>query len=314
MQQVLIRDTLGTMFPTLFSIGNFPVSSFGVFLALSFLYGIFLVWRLARAMEMDEERVLDLILVTFMGGLIGARLFFAAVNPLIGFDLEKIILIHKYPGFSFWGGLLAGFLTLILFVKKLKVDLWQVLDVASVGLLGGLVLSEIGCFLGGCNIGIASNLFFALSFVGVVGKRIPVQLIEAMLYFILLKNVWSVATHFHPPGKILSITLIFMAAINLVTLLVKQSQENLFFCLPILILGLILFYKVTKRNPLKDFKNMVLFPLRLLIDYRFRNEVLVAIKKSWYNQKISINLKLKSVIKKVRNLNVRFSHKNSKYY
>lgn len=310
------------MFPVLFSIGNFSVSTFGIFLALSFLYAIFLVWRLARAWELDEERVLDLTLVTFMGGLIGARLyyvvtnpsFFGIENPAFGFDFLKILLIHKYPGFSFWGGLGGGFLTLALFARKVKIDFWQAADFASVGLLGGLIISNIGCLLGGCSVGIQSNLFFAIPVVGLLGKRIPVQLIEALLLFILLKKVWSIAIHFHPRGQIISVSLIFIGIIKILSEPLKQVKEELYFSIILVILGLTIFYKVTKRNPQQDFKGIILFPARFFSDSHLRREVMSSVKKSWYNQKVSINLNFRNLFKKVRSLNVRFSHKNSKYY
>lgn len=302
------------MLPTLFSIGNFSVSTFGIFLATSFLYAIFLVWRLARAWELNEERVLDLTLVTFIGGLIGARLYFAVENSTFGFDFLKIILIHKYPGFSFWGGLLGGFLTLTFFTKRVKIDFWQAADFASVGLLGGLIISNIGCLLGGCDVGIQSNLFFAIPVVGVVGRRIPTQLIEALLLSILLQKVWSTATHFHPRGKILSVSLIFIGIIKLLTQPLKQVKEDLLFSVILIFLGLIILYKVTKRDLLKDFKDIIFFPPKFLTDSHFRRLIMVELKKSWYNQKVSISLNFRNLFKKARSLNVGFSHKNSKYY
>src|SRR3989338_4748416 len=93
------------MWPVLFNIGKIPVSSFGLFLALGFLLATFLVWRLARAWDLNEEKVLDLILLTFFGSLIGARLFFIALNfEYFAIDLSRIILLTNYPGMSFWEG------------------------------------------------------------------------------------------------------------------------------------------------------------------------------------------------------------------
>lgn len=302
------------MLPTLFSIGNFSISTFGIFLAASFLYGIFLSWRLARAWELNEEKVLDLILITFMGALIGARLVYAIESSEIGLNVSKLILIHKIPGFSLWGGLLGGFLFLAFFSKKLNFDFWQSADVASVGLLGGLIFSSLGCFLAGCDVGIQSQLFFSVPIVGMIGKRIPVQLIEMMLFIILLKKVWLVATHFHPRGKIVAISIIFIGIIKLATEPLKEIKTNLFFSVVLIILGLIIFYKVTKRDVLSDLKNMISFPLKVISVPNFRKAVFASIKKSWYNQKVAVLYGFKSLFKKVRRLNVSISHKNSKYY
>lgn len=302
------------MFPVLFSIGHFSVSTFGIFLALSFLYGLFLVWRLARAWELNEERVLDLTLITFMGALIGARLVFAIESSEIGFNVSKLILINKIPGFSLWGGLLGGFLTLAFFSKKLNFDFWQAADCASVGLLGGLIFSSLGCFLAGCNVGIQSQLFFAIPIVGMVGKRIPVQLIEMMLFIILLQKVWLQATHFHPRGKIFAISIIFIGMIKLITEPLKDIKNHYIFSLSFVILGLIIFYKVTKRDALLDLKDILVFPLKFGAETNFRKLVISSIKKSWYNQKVAFLYGFKSLFKRIRRLNVSISHKNSKYY
>ncbi|MCL5784132.1 MAG: prolipoprotein diacylglyceryl transferase, partial [Patescibacteria group bacterium] len=92
------------MFPVLFSIGSLSVSSFGIFLALGFLLGLFLIWRLTRAWDLDEEKVLDLILIIFVGGMIFARVFFALENlPYFTSSPLNLIKFSKVPGFSFWG-------------------------------------------------------------------------------------------------------------------------------------------------------------------------------------------------------------------
>ncbi|TSC64167.1 MAG: phosphatidylglycerol:prolipoprotein diacylglycerol transferase [Microgenomates group bacterium Gr01-1014_93] len=133
------------MLPVLFSIGPIPVSSFGLFLSLGFIYGSFLVWRLARAWELNEEKVLDLIILTFFGGLLGARIFFVTLNfDFFKEDLFKILLITKYPGINFWGGFLGGWLTLFIFAKRLKFNFLQVADIAAIGFTGALILGDIG--------------------------------------------------------------------------------------------------------------------------------------------------------------------------
>ena len=122
------------MFPTIFSIGSLSISSFGFFLSLAFLFGTFLIWRLAKAWTINEEKVLDIILLTFFGGLIISRVYFIAQNsPLFGWDIMKMILVAKYPGFSFWGSFLGGWLSLYIFSRKLKMDFWQIADLISVG-------------------------------------------------------------------------------------------------------------------------------------------------------------------------------------
>jgi len=217
------------MIPVLFSIDSISISSFGVFLALGFLLGVLLVWRLARAWDLDEEKVLDLTLMTFVGGLIGARVYFAFEHwQTFISDPLKLILVMKYPGLSFWGGFLGGWLTLHILARRLKMDFWQVADIAAVGLLGGLILSDVGCFLGGCSVGVTSKAFFAFPMVGLIGKRWPVQAIEALLLTFTLVKIWSQATHFHQRGKIVSLTLMALGLIKLILEPIKQEKAPAF--------------------------------------------------------------------------------------
>lgn len=296
------------MIPVLFKIGSISVSSFGVFLALGSLLGIFLVWRLARAWDLDEEKTLDLTLLTFLGGLIGARLYFAIehINLFTASPLS-LILINKNPGFSFWGGFLGGWLTLFFFAKRFRVDFWQLADIASVGLLGGLILSDLGCFFGACNIGIPSKAFFSVTMVGFLGKRWPIQIIEALFLFFALLKVWSKALHFHQRGKIVSLAFIYIGITRLIIEPLKQDHSSAIFSVILLLLGLTIFYKVTKQSPIAHLENLGKFAIGIITDPKVQKQVVQSTGKSWYNTKASIAWKLRNIKKMLRRFNVKFS-------
>ncbi len=88
------------MFPVLFTIGNFPVSSFGLFLALGIFFGSFTVWRIARSFDYDSEKVLDLIFLTVGIGFVTARLTFVLLNLQVFDSLTKIFFIIIQTIFS----------------------------------------------------------------------------------------------------------------------------------------------------------------------------------------------------------------------
>lgn len=303
------------MFPVLFTLGKISISSFGVFLAAGFLLGIFLIWRLARAWDLDEERILDLIILTLMGGLVGARIIFCIEhwqfflsNPLYS------LLFYRAPGFSFWGGLLGGSLTLYFFAKRKRVDFWMISDIASIGLLGGLILADLGCFFGGCAIGIQRNLILSVNMVGAIGKRFPVQILEAIILTIVLSKLWSKSTHFHTRGKILSLSLIYIGLIKLLLEPLKAAHSDLFLSAILTILGINIFYRVTKRSPKADFEIFFLFLYKLLTSTSSRNLAMDRLKKYWYNQKTSASWKWRNLRKTLRRLNVRFSYQNNRIH
>lgn len=296
------------MYPVLFSIGGLSFSSFGVFLALGFLLGIFLVWRLCRAWDLDEEKSLDLTLLTFIGGLLGARIYFAAENlPVFASSPLNLILINKVPGLSFWGGLLGGWLTMYIFARRKRLDFWQLADIALVGVVGGLVLSDIGCFLGGCNIGVPTSAFFGVTMVGSLGKRWPVQLIEALLLTIGLLKIWAQANHFHQRGKIASLGFIYIGITALVLDPLKNDHSGRVFALVCIILGLTVYYRVTKQNPVITLKSLGKFLVKFITVSEVRKGVVQTVYKSWYNQKTAISWKLRNFRKLLRRFNVKFS-------
>ncbi|MBI2600002.1 prolipoprotein diacylglyceryl transferase [Candidatus Daviesbacteria bacterium] len=304
------------MFPVLLTIGNIPISSFGIFLAGGFLVGVFLIWRLARAWDLNEEKILDLTLLTFLGGLLGARTYFVLEhlsyfwqNPL------TIVLFNKVPGFSFWGAFLGGWLTLFYLARRGKLDFWQLGDIAAIGLLGGLILSDLGCFLGGCNVGIANNSFLAVNMLGSLGKRFPVQALESVLFLIILLSLWSKATHFHQNGKILSLSLIYIGVIKFLTENLKEvKNEGIFLSLILIILGISIFYKVTARNFISDCKEFVNSTFRFFTDSIVRKKYLESWWKYWYNNKTAFWWNVRNLKKSLQKINVRFSYKNNKLH
>lgn len=274
------------MLPVLLSIGPVSISSFGFFLALAFLFGTFLVWRIARAWDLPEEKILDLIILSFFGGLIGSRIFFVSLNfEYFSGDLLKTVLVTKYPGMNFWGGLAGGWLTLFVLSKRLRLNFWQMADLAAVGLLGGLIFGDIGCFLGGCSVGVESNFFLSTPVVGVLGKRFPVSALEALLVAGILIKIWPTALHFHFHGKILSFAAISLGLVKLLTEFFRDLHQGGFYLSAILtLLGVSLFYYLSKRSFRKDILSLK-YPST-------RKTAVDAVLKNWYNFKVSLTWKI----------------------
>lgn len=301
------------MFPVLFSIGKFTFSSFGLFLGLGFLAGIFLIWRLSRAWDLDEEKVLDLTILTSLCGLLGARIYFVLENwSYFAGDILKIIVFIRHPGFSFLGALAGGVLGMMYFTKRFKVDFWQFADIASVGFLAGVVLGNVGCFLGGCNIGVVSNFLYT-PLVGVVGKRFPVQILESILLSLALLKLYSYATHFHPRGKVVSLSIVYFGLVKLVTEPLRASHESFLISVLAVIFGTVIYYRVMKKSLSRDLKSFFRFIRDLFIDPKYRRMYFERLKKDWYNQKVAFLWRLRNINKLIGRFNVKISRQNSKF-
>lgn len=296
------------MFPVLFSVGGFTVTTFGVFLALGFLAGVFLIWRLCRAWDLDEEKILDLTLLSFLGGLLGARLYFVIENLsyFISSPLD-IILINKTTGFSFWGGFIGGSLTLYIWSKRFKTDFRQLADIALAGLLGGLIFSQLGCFFGACSVGISTKSFLGVNMTGFVGKRWPVQLFEALLFLFAYFKIWGYATHFHQRGKIAAIGFIYIGAIKLAVLPFKEAKSEFIFAILLVIIGFTVYYRIIRQTPFTTLKKSANDIFNLLNYSSARKQLVQKMGKYWYNQKTGFVWKLRNLKKLLRRSNVKFS-------
>ena len=72
------------MYPELFRIGTFPVTTYGIFLAVGMLLALFVASRLAARDGLPRERIYYLCLWVLVGGLVGSKLLMYFVGPYIG--------------------------------------------------------------------------------------------------------------------------------------------------------------------------------------------------------------------------------------
>lgn len=287
------------MFPVLINIGSFPVSSFGLFLALGIFLGAFTVWRISKGYDLDPEKILDLVFLTIGAGLIFARVGFVTGNLSVFDSLQKILFLNRYPGLLFWGGFSGSILALWWFTKRFKIPYFQAGDVAMVGFLLGAFFAQIGCLLAGCGVGIPSDLFFAVDQAGVIGKRFPVQAFEGFALLAAFFIFWRTALKFYVLGSIFAKGLIYLSIVKILSAFFKAQSQiflingisiNLDLVFPAIFLayGLRLYYKVNKKTPQED---LISF-FKLITDPKSRKSVVTKIRKGWYNQKVNFWVKL----------------------
>jgi len=147
------------MYRILFTIGSFPIYSYGVMLALAFIIGIFLAMKEAKRIGENPERVLDISLYVILGALIGGRLGYVIFH--LDYYLENPIkmLYFRQGGLSFLGAFLIAFFLCWLYVKRTKLPFWKFADIAAPSVAIGIGIARIGCFLNGCCYGLISEKY-----------------------------------------------------------------------------------------------------------------------------------------------------------
>jgi phosphatidylglycerol:prolipoprotein diacylglycerol transferase len=148
------------MYPELFRIGNFPVTSYGLFLAIGMLLALFVASRLGARDGIPRERMYDLGLWTLIGGLVGSKIlmFFVEDNVQI-FSLDFL-----RSGGVYYGGFLGGFLAVVVLIKYFKLPFWKVTDAFAPAVALGQVFGRQGCFAAGCCWGKPTDLPWGVHF------------------------------------------------------------------------------------------------------------------------------------------------------
>ena len=145
------------MYRILFTIGSFPIYSYGVMIALAFITAILLAMKEAKKSGEDPERILDLSLYVILGALIGGRLGYVLTN--LDYYMKNLmkILYFRQGGLSFLGGFLVAYFLCWLYVKRTKISFWKYADIAAPSIALGIGIGRIGCFLNGCCYGVVSE-------------------------------------------------------------------------------------------------------------------------------------------------------------
>lgn len=152
------------MHPTLFKIGNWPVYSYGVLLALAYLAGLQLAVVRARKAGLDSSRVMDLGIYLIIAALVGAKLMLIAVDFNYFRNQPRELLSLVRAGGVFYGGLLAALVVGLLLVRRYQLPAWTTADVVAPGIALGHIVGRLGCLLAGCCYGRPTDVPWAITF------------------------------------------------------------------------------------------------------------------------------------------------------
>jgi phosphatidylglycerol---prolipoprotein diacylglyceryl transferase len=148
------------MYPVLFRIGDFEITSFGVLVAMAALAGIWLFGRELKRSGLPQHAS-DAAVVGVIGGLLGAKLLWTV--EFAGEDSVSNLLFSR-GGFSWFGGFLGGVGSGLWMLHRHRVPLIPALAAAAPALAVGHAIGRIGCFLVGDDYGRPSDLPWAVAF------------------------------------------------------------------------------------------------------------------------------------------------------
>jgi prolipoprotein diacylglyceryl transferase len=202
--------------PVAVQLGPIVLAWHGIFTAVGVLIGLYLAAWLAPTVGLTDEVVWASAWWVLIGGIIGARLLFAAEHPALFVDQPWRLLLINEGGISVFGAVIGGMAGGAVFARRQRISAARLLDVVAPGFLLGQGIGRIGDIINGEHLGVpAPGLPWAVVYLhpntlGEIG--VPVHpavayemiwdLAAAGLLVVLLKN-WHL-----PPGVSMSLGLL----------------------------------------------------------------------------------------------------------
>lgn len=148
------------MHTVLIDLGIIQIYWYSVMIFIALLIGGTIVLKEAKKWYLPEDFMINLFFFLIPVSLIGARLYYVAFN----WNYYQTNLIEIFQvwngGLAIHGGLLFGFLWILFYSKKYKVNTKRLLDIIAVGLILGQAIGRWGNFFNGEAYGPVCTLEF----------------------------------------------------------------------------------------------------------------------------------------------------------
>jgi phosphatidylglycerol:prolipoprotein diacylglycerol transferase len=175
------------MYPELFRIGNFPINTYGVFLALAFLCAILITVKLAARDGLPREKIYDLCLWMLLSSLVGSKILMLFTEPEYReHPWQLLSLDFLRSGGVFYGGLIGAILSGYFLMRRYRLPWWKTADACAPGIAIGNFFGRQGCFAAGCCWGKPTTLPWGMKFTElgheITGVPVGVPLHPTQLY------------------------------------------------------------------------------------------------------------------------------------
>ncbi len=175
------------MHPILFKLGFIEIRFYGLMYVVAILVATRLIKSEVRrkGIGLDDEGVMNLIVATVIGGIVGARLYYVAFNApyYLANPIEIPAIWHG--GLAIHGGLIGGASLAWFYLKRRGVPFWRMADAVAPTLILGQAFGRFGNFMNGDAHGLPTNMPWGIVFprTSIAGAEFPgIPLHPTMLY------------------------------------------------------------------------------------------------------------------------------------
>jgi phosphatidylglycerol:prolipoprotein diacylglycerol transferase len=182
------------MYPILFHFFGFPISTFGVMMAVGFLVSAWIVAKRLREYGLDPELSSTILIYAMIGGVLGSKLYFAIDESIRGGHSFASLLLSR-AGITWYGGLIGGTILVVVATRIHKIPTRVVASCVATAAPFGQACGRIGCFLVGDDYGRSTDRPWGVAFPeGAPPTAVPVhptQLYEVAWLLVVGALLWK---------------------------------------------------------------------------------------------------------------------------
>lgn len=145
------------------SVLGFDLRIYGILIAAGMLLGILFIELQARRKNQDPNLYLGMTIVSLIGGLIGARLYYVAFSwDTFSGQSWKAVCDIRNGGLAIYGGIFVGALFGLIFCRIFRLSFGRMADISCIGLLIGQIIGIWGNFFNRASFGEYTESLFAM--------------------------------------------------------------------------------------------------------------------------------------------------------
>lgn len=198
------------MYSILVDLGFWQIRSYGLFVAIAVLIGVWWSAREAERRGFARSLVYDVAWTITLAGFAGARLWYALFSEAETFLANpwEILAIWR-GGLSMHGALLAGGVVAAWWIRRRRLPFWRFADAVAPGLILGQVIGQLACLLNGDTYGKPTDLPWAIVFthpqaMAPLGVPLhPIEVYELLAYLAVFLVVQRIARSAARDGAVL---------------------------------------------------------------------------------------------------------------
>ncbi len=221
------------------------VTGYGIMMMVAFLMAGWVMQRELRRQNLRDEFAADIVVAAVIGGIIGAKLWYAALYG-------ELSALFSRGGLVWYGGFLGGVAAVVLTSLRRRVPLRFTMDLTAPALAVGYALGRVGCFLVQDDYGVPTSLPWGMKFpqgwppstaqnlareFGVpvppgtdpttVLAVHPTQLYEVALMLAAFWFIWRLRAHTHGKGWLFGVYLVLAGLERFLVEFLRAKDDRL---------------------------------------------------------------------------------------